>query len=67
VRALVAAGVLAVLVAAPARGQDAAPPGALEGPAPYGGIVVTNTTNLFPSPVGDLGVLRGTLQAIGGV
>jgi hypothetical protein len=30
-------------------------------------LVVTNTTNLFPSPVGDLGVLRGTLQAIGGV
>ena len=30
----------------------------IEGPAPYGGVVVTNTTNLFPSPVGDLGVLR---------
>lgn len=39
----------------------------IEGPAPYGGVVVTNTTNLFPSPVGDLGVLRATLQAIGGV
>lgn len=39
----------------------------VEGPAPYGGVVVANTTNLFPSPVGDLGVLRGTLQAIGGV
>jgi CubicO group peptidase (beta-lactamase class C family) len=39
----------------------------VKGPAPYGGVVVTNTTNLFPSPVGDLGVLRDTLQAIGGV
>ena len=39
----------------------------VEGPAPYGGVVVANTTNLFPSPVGDLGVLRGTLQAIGGM
>jgi CubicO group peptidase (beta-lactamase class C family) len=36
----------------------------VEGPRPYGGVVVTNTTNLFPSPVGDLGVLRNTLQAL---
>jgi CubicO group peptidase (beta-lactamase class C family) len=34
----------------------------LEGPAPYDELVVTNTTNLFPSPVGDLGVLRDTLR-----
>ena len=39
----------------------------IEGSKPYGGVVVTNTTNLFPSPVGDLEVLRETLQAIGGV
>jgi CubicO group peptidase (beta-lactamase class C family) len=38
----------------------------VEGPAPFGGVVVTNTTNLFPSPVGDLGVLRQTLLAISG-
>jgi CubicO group peptidase (beta-lactamase class C family) len=37
----------------------------VQGPAPYGGVVVTNTTNLFPSPVGDLGVLRQTLLALG--
>jgi hypothetical protein len=36
----------------------------VEGPRPYGGVVVTNTTNLFPSPVGDLGVLRVTLRAL---
>jgi CubicO group peptidase (beta-lactamase class C family) len=36
----------------------------VKGPAPYGGVVVTNTTNLFPSPVGDLGVLRETLRAL---
>jgi CubicO group peptidase (beta-lactamase class C family) len=36
----------------------------VEGPAPYGDVVVTNTTNLFPSPVGDLGVLRETLRAL---
>jgi CubicO group peptidase (beta-lactamase class C family) len=36
----------------------------VEGPAPYGGLVVTNTTNLFPSPVGDLGVLRDVLLAL---
>jgi CubicO group peptidase (beta-lactamase class C family) len=36
----------------------------VEGPAPYGDVVVTNTTNLFPSPVGDLGVLRDTLRAL---
>jgi hypothetical protein len=36
----------------------------VEGARPYGGVVVTNTTNLFPSPVGDLGVLRATLQAL---
>jgi CubicO group peptidase (beta-lactamase class C family) len=36
----------------------------VEGPAPYGDVVVTNTTNLFPSPVGDLGVLRQTLLAL---
>jgi CubicO group peptidase (beta-lactamase class C family) len=38
----------------------------VEGPRPYGGVVVTNTTNLFPSPVGDLGVLRDTLRALRG-
>jgi CubicO group peptidase (beta-lactamase class C family) len=38
----------------------------VEGPRPYGGVVVTNATNLFPSPVGDLGVLRGTLRALRG-
>jgi hypothetical protein len=38
----------------------------VQGPAPYGGVVVTNTTNLFPSPVGDLGVLRQTLLALAG-
>jgi D-alanyl-D-alanine carboxypeptidase len=38
----------------------------VSGPAPYGGVVVTNTTNLFPSPVGDLGVLRRTLLALSG-
>jgi CubicO group peptidase (beta-lactamase class C family) len=38
----------------------------VQGPAPFGGVVVTNTTNLFPSPVGDLGVLRQTLLAISG-
>jgi CubicO group peptidase (beta-lactamase class C family) len=37
----------------------------VEGARPYGGVVVTNTTNLFPSPVGDLGVLRDTLRALG--
>jgi CubicO group peptidase (beta-lactamase class C family) len=37
----------------------------VEGRRPYGGAVVTNTTNLFPSPVGDLGVLRATLRALG--
>ena len=36
----------------------------VEGPRPYGGVVVTNVTNLFPSPVGDLGVLRDTLRAL---
>jgi CubicO group peptidase (beta-lactamase class C family) len=35
----------------------------LEG-EPFDGVVVTNTTSLFPSPVGDLGVLRATLRAI---
>jgi hypothetical protein len=29
--------------------------------------VAATAPNLFPSPVGDLGVLRETLQAIGGV
>jgi CubicO group peptidase (beta-lactamase class C family) len=38
----------------------------MEGPRPYGGVVVTNVTNLFPSPVGDLGVLRDTLRALRG-
>jgi CubicO group peptidase (beta-lactamase class C family) len=38
----------------------------VEGPRPYGGVVVTNVTNLFPSPVGDLGVLRNTLRALRG-
>ena len=38
----------------------------VEGPRPYGGVVVTNVTNLFPSPVGDLGVLRETLRALRG-
>jgi CubicO group peptidase (beta-lactamase class C family) len=38
----------------------------VQGPAPYGGVVVTDTTNLFPSPVGDLGVLRQTLLALAG-
>ena len=38
----------------------------VEGPRPYGGAVVTNVTNLFPSPVGDLGVLRDTLRALRG-
>ena len=38
----------------------------VEGPRPYGGVVVTNLTNLFPSPVGDLGVLRDTLRALRG-
>jgi len=37
----------------------------VEGPPPFGDVVVTNTTNLFPSPVGDLGVLREALRAIG--
>jgi D-alanyl-D-alanine carboxypeptidase len=36
----------------------------VEGPRPFNGVVVTNTTNLFPSPVGDLGVLRNTLRAL---
>jgi CubicO group peptidase (beta-lactamase class C family) len=36
----------------------------IEGPSPYDHLVVTNTTNLFPSPVGDLGVLRDTLRAV---
>jgi CubicO group peptidase (beta-lactamase class C family) len=36
----------------------------VQGPPPYDGVVVTNTTNLFPSPVGDLGVLRETLRAL---
>jgi len=36
----------------------------VEGPRPYGGAVVTNVTNLWPSPVGDLGVLRNTLRAL---
>jgi CubicO group peptidase (beta-lactamase class C family) len=36
----------------------------VEGPRPYGGVVVANVTNLFPSPVGDLGVLRDTLRAL---
>lgn len=36
----------------------------VEGPRPYGHVVVTNVTNLFPSPVGDLGVLRDTLRAL---
>lgn len=31
---------------------------------PFDRWVVTDTTNLFPSPVGDLGVLRDTLRAI---
>jgi len=31
--------------------------------APFDGWVLTNTTNLFPSPVGDLGVLRETLRS----
>ena len=31
---------------------------------PFDRWVVTNTTNLFPSPVGDLGVLRDTLRAM---
>jgi CubicO group peptidase (beta-lactamase class C family) len=38
----------------------------VEGPRPYGGVVVTNLTNLFPSPIGDLGVLRDTLRALRG-
>jgi D-alanyl-D-alanine carboxypeptidase len=38
----------------------------VEGPRPYGGAVVTNVTNLWPSPVGDLGVLRNTLRALRG-
>jgi CubicO group peptidase (beta-lactamase class C family) len=38
----------------------------VEGRRPYGGVVVTNVTNLFPSPVGDLGVLRDTLRALRG-
>jgi CubicO group peptidase (beta-lactamase class C family) len=38
----------------------------VQGPRPYGGAVVTNVTNLFPSPVGDLGVLRDTLRALRG-
>ena len=38
----------------------------VEGPRPYGGTVVTNVTNLWPSPVGDLGVLRNTLRALRG-
>jgi D-alanyl-D-alanine carboxypeptidase len=35
----------------------------VEGP-PFDRWVVTDTTNLFPSPVGDLGVLRDTLRAM---
>lgn len=31
---------------------------------PFDRWVVTDTTNLFPSPVGDLGVLRDTLRAM---
>ena len=31
--------------------------------APFDGWVLTNTTNLFPSPVGDLGLLRETLRS----
>jgi CubicO group peptidase (beta-lactamase class C family) len=38
----------------------------VEGPHPYGGMVVANVTNLFPSPVGDLGVLRDALRAVAG-
>jgi D-alanyl-D-alanine carboxypeptidase len=38
----------------------------VEGPRPYGDVVVTNVTNLFPSPVGDLAVLRDTLRALRG-
>ncbi|HKZ13087.1 MAG TPA: serine hydrolase domain-containing protein [Solirubrobacterales bacterium] len=33
---------------------------------PFDRWVVTNTTNLFPSPVGDLGLLRDTLRALRG-
>jgi D-alanyl-D-alanine carboxypeptidase len=36
----------------------------VEGPRALDGLVVTNTTNLLPSPVGDLGVLAGTLRAL---
>jgi hypothetical protein len=36
----------------------------VEGPPALDGLVVTNTTNLLPSPVGDLGVLAGTLRAL---
>jgi CubicO group peptidase (beta-lactamase class C family) len=32
---------------------------------PFNGVVVSTTTNLFPAPVGDLGVLRDTLRALG--
>jgi hypothetical protein len=36
----------------------------VEGARPYRRRRMTNTTNLFPSPVGDPGVLRATLQAL---
>jgi CubicO group peptidase (beta-lactamase class C family) len=36
----------------------------IEGPVPFDGLVVTNTTNLFPDPVGDLGALAATLRAL---
>jgi CubicO group peptidase (beta-lactamase class C family) len=36
----------------------------VQGPPALDGLVVTNTTNLFPSPVGDLGVLKATLRAL---
>jgi hypothetical protein len=36
----------------------------VQGPPALDGLVVTNTTNLFPRPVGDLGVLKATLRAL---
>jgi hypothetical protein len=36
----------------------------VEGPATFDGLVVTNTTNLFPDPVGDLGALAATLRTL---
>jgi CubicO group peptidase (beta-lactamase class C family) len=36
----------------------------VEGPPAVDELVVTNTTNLLPSPVGDLGVLARTLRAL---